>query len=153
MARPLLSLLFPELTVIRQPLGGEYAGRRSILEQVRFVEGYGVETGLLIDIAALVGVEGIGQVDLGHRVHRNRPLPQLSVQAMEILQVTLNRAGAVTDRDWSRVLVRPDHEPVEVELRERPALIDVPGYVATHPAAITSVRPLRPEAVQPADGP
>lgn len=152
MARPLLSLLFPELTVVRQPLGGEYAGRRSMLEQVRFVEGYGVETGLLIDIAALVGVARIGQVDLGHRVHRNRPLHQLSVQAMEILQVALNRAGAVTDRDWSRVLIRPDHEPVEVEMRERPALVDVPGYVATHPAAVASGPPLRPDVVQPTDG-
>lgn len=133
MARPLLSLLYPELTVIRQPLGGEYAGRRSMFERVPFVEGYGVETGLLIDIAALAGIERIAQVDLGNRIHRNRPLHQLSVQAMEILLVILDRAGAVTERDWSRVLVRPDHEPVEVEMRERPPLVGVAGYLAAHP--------------------
>ena len=130
MARPLLSLLFPELTVIRQPLGGEYAGRRSVLEQVPFVQGYGVETGLLIDVARLVGLDRIAQVDLGVRRHRNRPLHELSAQAMEILQTGLDRAGAVTERDWSHVLVRPDHEPVEVELRERPPLVEMAGYVS-----------------------
>jgi len=130
MARPLLSLLFPELTVIRQPLGGEYAGRRSVLERVPFVQGYGVEIGLLIDVARLVGLDRIAQVDLGVRRHRNRPLHELSVQAMEILQTVLDRAGAVTEREWSHVLVRPDHEPVEVELRERPPLVEVPGYQA-----------------------
>jgi glucosyl-3-phosphoglycerate synthase len=128
MARPLLSLLFPELTVIRQPLGGEYAGRRSVLEQVPFVQGYGVEIGLLIDITRLVGIERVAQVDLGVRKHRNRTLGELSAQAMEILQTGLDRAGMVTERDWSHVLLRPEAEPLEVELRERPPLVSVNGY-------------------------
>ena len=92
-ARPLLALLFPHLTSIVQPLGGEYAGRRELLEQLPFVEGYGVDIGLLIDIAAGFGTDVIAQVDLGTRVHRNRPLDELSPQATAIMQTALRRAG------------------------------------------------------------
>ena len=136
MARPLLSLLYPHLAEIHQPLGGEYAARRTILEQVPFVEGYGVEIALLIDIAERFGIDIIGEIHLGTRLHRHRPLHELSAQAMEVLQVVLHRAGVVTDADWSHVLVFPGHEPVEVEHRERPPLITVPDYRANHPAAV-----------------
>ena len=78
MARPVLATFFPELSVIEQPLGGEYASRRSILEQLPFPQGYGVETGLLIDIAHRWGVDRIAQVDLGIREHRHQPLSALS---------------------------------------------------------------------------
>lgn len=128
MARPLLATLFPHLTSVRQPLGGEYAARRDILEQVPFSTGYGVETGLLIDIAALVGLERLAQVDLGVRVHRNRPLDELSVQAMEILHVALRRAGVQWQPHWSHVLLRPDLEPVEALVDERPPLATVAEY-------------------------
>ncbi len=128
MARPLLATLFPHLTSVRQPLGGEYAARREILEQVPFSTGYGVETGLLIDIAALVGLERLAQVDLGVRVHRNRPLDELSVQAMEILHVALRRAEVEWQPEWSHVLLRPDLEPVEALVDERPPLITVDEY-------------------------
>ena len=67
-ARPLIALLFPELVDIIQPLAGEYAGRREILERVPFVQGYGVEMGLLIDVCRLAGYDAIAQVDLGTRV-------------------------------------------------------------------------------------
>lgn len=128
MARPLLATLFPHLTSIRQPLGGEYAARRSVLEQVPFSTGYGVETGLLIDIAALVGLERLAQVDLGVRVHRNRPLDELSVQAMEILHVGLRRSHLEWQPEWSHVLLRPDLDPVEALVDERPPLITVAEY-------------------------
>jgi len=128
MARPLLATLFPHLTGVRQPLGGEYAARRDILEQVPFSTGYGVETGLLIDIAALVGLDRLAQVDLGVRVHRNRPLDELSVQAMEILHVALRRAEVGWQPDWSHVLLRPDLDPVEALVDERPPLITVAEY-------------------------
>jgi glucosyl-3-phosphoglycerate synthase len=128
MARPLLATLFPHLTSVRQPLGGEYAARRDILEQVPFSTGYGVETGLLIDIAELVGLERLAQVDLGVRVHRNRPLHELSVQAMEILHVALRRAKVEWQPEWSHVLLRPDLEPVEALVDERPPLHTVAGY-------------------------
>jgi len=128
MARPLLATLFPHLSSIRQPLGGEYAARREILEQVPFAMGYGVETGLLIDIAALVGLDRLAQVDLGVRVHRNRPLHELSVQAMEVLHVALRRADVHWQPEWSHVLLRPDLEPVEAQVDERPPLVTVAQY-------------------------
>ena len=128
MARPLLATLFPHLTSIRQPLAGEYAARRDILEQVPFSMGYGVETGLLIDIAALVGLDRLAQVDLGVRLHRNRPLDELSVQAMEILHVGLRRAKVEWQPGWSHVLVRPDQDPVIAMVDERPPLSTVGEY-------------------------
>jgi glucosyl-3-phosphoglycerate synthase len=128
MARPLLATLFPHLTSVRQPLGGEYAARREILERVPFAMGYGVETGLLIDIAALVGIDRLAQVDLGVRVHRNRPLHELSVQAMEVLHVALRRADMEWRPEWSHVLLRPDLEPVEAQIDERPPLETLAQY-------------------------
>lgn len=130
MARPVLATFFPELAMIRQPLGGEYAARRSILEQVPFAQGYGVETGLLIDIARLVGVDRIAQVDLGVRAHRNRPLRSLSQQAMEVLHAALQRADLGEALDMSTVLSRPDAPPVEIQVDERPPLLETPGYRA-----------------------
>lgn len=127
MARPVLATFFPELAEIRQPLGGEYAGRRSLLEQLPFPQGYGVETGLLIDIARRWGVDRIAQVDLGVREHRNQPLSALSPQAMEVLHAAMTRAG-IEPATLGRVLMRPGEAPVEVRVDERPPLIEVPGY-------------------------
>jgi glucosyl-3-phosphoglycerate synthase len=126
MARPAISTLFPHLSSIVQPLSGEYAGRRSLLERLRFVQGYGVDLGLLVDIADLEGTESIAQVDLGLRKHRNRSLEELGPQALAVLQTALGRAGGGRGRDAT--LVRPDLEPVEVRAAERPALVEVSGY-------------------------
>ncbi len=126
-ARPIIALLFPELAPIVQPLAGEYAGRRDVLEQVAFVQGYGVDLGLLIDICTRFGVTSISQVDLGTRLHRNRPLDELSPQAMSVLQTALRRV----DPDLvatSALLARPGHEPLVVDVAERPPLVEVPGY-------------------------
>lgn len=92
-AKPLLELYFPELTEITQPLGGEYALRRSVALEVPFVGGYGVEAGLLIDVARTHGVPAITQVDLPARSHRNKPLAQLRPMAGTIAQTILSRAG------------------------------------------------------------
>lgn len=92
-ARPILDLLHPSLAHIAQPLGGEYAGWRQVLEQVPFVKGYGIEMGLLLHIAKRFGAHSIGQVRLGERRHRNRPLAQLNPQAREVLAVALHHAG------------------------------------------------------------
>lgn len=126
-ARPLLSMFFPELAGLHQPLSGEYGGRRSVLEQLPFVEGYGVEVGLLIDLAGRFGVGGLVQVDLEVRHHRNRSLTQLSPQAMAITQTILKRVnpGLVTG---STTLVTPGHSPMTVELSERPSMIEVAAY-------------------------
>ncbi|SRR5579875_191370 len=92
-ARPVLELFFPELAGIRQPLAGETAAHRWVFEKVGFAPGYGVEIGHLIDVARAFGAEAIAQVDLGIRVHRNRPLDELRPQADDVLRAALRRAG------------------------------------------------------------
>lgn len=126
-ARPLLSLLFPHLTDLVQPLSGEYGGYRHVLEQVPFVVGYGVEIGLLIDLSRRFGIDSMAQVDLGVRRHRNRPLSQLGPQAMTIMQVALRRRD-VAQVPIEAFLIRPDEEPLAVAATELPPLIDVPEY-------------------------
>ena len=95
MARPLLSALRPELSGVIQPLSGEYAGTRDLLEAVPFASGYGVEIGLLLDAHGLVGLPGIAQVNLGVRRHRNQPLAALGVMARQILSTALARCGVL----------------------------------------------------------
>lgn len=126
MARPVIATLFPHLSSIVQPLSGEYAGRRSLLERLPFVQGYGVDLGLMIDIAESEGTEAIAQVDLGTRRHRNRPLDELGPQALAVLQTALGRSSVGLDH--AATLVRPDLEPIEVGIGERPALVDVSAY-------------------------
>lgn len=91
MARPLINLFYPQLSGLIQPLSGEYAGRRHILESVPFQTGYGVEIGLLIDILNRYGLNSIAQVDLERRVHRNQSLAALSRMSFTILQTVLTR--------------------------------------------------------------
>jgi glucosyl-3-phosphoglycerate synthase len=135
MARPVLSYLFPLLTRFVQPLAGEYAARRSILETVPFVEGWGVEIGLLLDVVHRFGIQSVTQVDLGVRAHRNRPLDQLGPQALAILATALRRAGLdACDPPFAAELVRYDDdlapERVPVVVRERPPMNTVPEYCA-----------------------
>ena len=111
-ARPLISILFPHLAPLVQPLAGECAGRREVLEQLPFVQGYGVDLALVVDVAARFGLGAMGQVDLGERVHRNRPLAELAPQAEAIIATALTRAGL----------------PVAVDVEERPPMIEVPAY-------------------------
>jgi glucosyl-3-phosphoglycerate synthase len=126
-ARPALSLLFPHLASVVQPLAGEYAGRRELLEQLPFVCGYGVDIALLIDVAERFGLDAMAQVDLGVRLHRNRPLDELSPQAMSVLQTALRRADPELVAT-SAVLARPGLEPMVIDVTERPALAGVPEY-------------------------
>jgi glucosyl-3-phosphoglycerate synthase len=97
-ARPMFRLLFPELADITQPLAGEYAIRRSVARQVPFAQGYGVEAGLLIDVAALLGASAVGEVDLGVRRHRHRTLEELGRQSAEVMHAILLRAGVAPAR-------------------------------------------------------
>jgi glucosyl-3-phosphoglycerate synthase len=96
MARPVIDLLFPHLAGIEQPLAGETAAPRRVLERCGLADGYAVELALLIDVASLYGVASIAQVDLGVRVHRNRPLAELRPQATDILAAALARARLIT---------------------------------------------------------
>lgn len=120
-ARPLLSLFFPQLAGLHQPLAGEYAARREVVESVPFVQGWGVEVALLIDIAAMHGASSITQVDLGVRHHRNQPLQSLSVQAAEVAATILQRAGASDHfAEASLALHRPAGINQPLNLAERP---------------------------------
>ncbi|MEE2033681.1 glucosyl-3-phosphoglycerate synthase, partial [Rhodococcus chondri] len=92
-ARPLLAALRPELTCVLQPLGGEYAGTRELLEAVPFAPGYGVEIGLLLDTYDRLGLNAIAQVNLGVRKHRNRPLHELGAMSRQIVGTMLGRCG------------------------------------------------------------
>jgi len=94
MARPLLAALRPELSGVIQPLGGEYAVTRRFAESVPFAAGYGVEIGLLLDAHSRFGLDGLAQVNLGVRKHRNRSLLALGVMARQILGTALSRCGA-----------------------------------------------------------
>ena len=91
LARPLLRRLLPELAFLRQPLAGEVAIRRHALDGLVLEGGYGVEIGMLLDVAARFGPAAVAQVDLGERIHRNRPLAELSAQADEVLGAVLSR--------------------------------------------------------------
>jgi glucosyl-3-phosphoglycerate synthase len=135
MARPLISVFFPHLAGLHQPLAGECAARRDVLEAVPFVGGYGVDLGLLIDVSEQFGPAGLVQCDLGERVHRNRPLNELGVQALAILQLALVRAGLCEANaatfGWTTHLIRPGADAVPVTLVERPPLADVPAHRKT----------------------
>jgi GTP cyclohydrolase I len=128
----LLSRFFPELAGFAQPLAGEYAGTRTLLESLPLVQGWGVEIGLLIDVVRAVGLANVAQVDLGVREHRNRPLKELAPQAMAILLTTLGRAGVNPASAEAAELVRFEGEagPVGelIEVNERPPIISVPAY-------------------------
>ena len=124
-ARPLLATLFPHLSTIVQPLSGEFAGRRSLLERLPFVRGYGVDIGLLIDAAEDVGPAGIVQVDLGTRVHRNRSLEELGPQALTVLQTVLDRAGVRSANPAT--LCRPGLPPLVRGFSELPPLDTLPS--------------------------
>ena len=95
-AKPALRSWHPHLAHIRQPLAGEYAIRREVAESLPFEIDYGVEIGLLIDVAAACGTESIAQVELPARIHRNRPAGELQEPSRQVLRTALSRAGLTT---------------------------------------------------------
>jgi glucosyl-3-phosphoglycerate synthase len=138
-ARPLINLFYPQLSGLVQPLAGEMAGRRSVLESVPFFTGYGVETGLLIDILDSFGLRSIAQADLEYRVHRNQSLLSLSKMAFAIVQVVMKRLG---DRNRMQLLEEMNRsmklihyspaelflEVVEIDEHERPPIKSLVEY-------------------------
>jgi len=139
-ARPLLNLYYPELSGIIQPLSGEYAGRRAALESLPFFSGYGVETGLLIDMHDRFGLDAIAQTDLEQRVHHNQPLVGLSKMSFAILQVFIsrleNRYGVSlldhANKSMKLVAQAPDRfalDVVEITDVERPPMNTIPAYM------------------------
>ncbi len=139
-ARPLINLFYPELSGLIQPLSGEYAGRRSLLEAIPFFTGYAVEIGHLIDAAERVGIEALGQVDLERRIHRNQELEGLSRMSFVIIQAVMKR---LEERRRVRLFAemgstmklprsgrgRLSLEVIELADQERPPMIRIPEYL------------------------
>ncbi|GAB4212668.1 MAG: hypothetical protein OHK0022_48810 [Roseiflexaceae bacterium] len=141
-ARPLMNLFYPELSGMVQPLSGEYAGRRQALEAVPFFTGYGVETGMLIDLLEQHGLPSLAQVDLQQRIHRNQELMPLSKMAFAIIQVVMQRLEGrqrvqlLEPINQSMKLIRyAENEGFHLDVREirdheRPPMQTIPEYRA-----------------------
>ncbi|HVV75692.1 MAG TPA: glucosyl-3-phosphoglycerate synthase [Mycobacteriales bacterium] len=134
-ARPLLAAFWPELARIVQPLGGEYAARRDLLEQLPFRCGYGVDIGLLLDTDELLGPAAIAQVDLHERFHSHSDLTSLGRMAAEVLHTVIDRlisqGRLAADATASTSLLQPmridggfGHTRHDVDVSERPPLND-----------------------------
>lgn len=137
--RPLFSLFFPELTAIIQPLSGEYAVRREILEKLPFPIGYGVETAHLIDVYNMCGLGAFAQTDLDRRVHRNQSTRDLGKMSFGILQTFISRIQSLdiieSLPNMSNLLRQfQAHDNIfeeviyEVKEEERPPMINLPVY-------------------------
>src|ERR1700722_17766282 len=132
MARPLLSLWWPELTGVVQPLAGEWAIRRDLMESLPVPVGYGVELAVLLDTAAAHGLDAVAQVDLGSRGHKHQASHDLAVMAAELLVVAERRRQGTVHTGWEtggtparpvelRQFVRADGE---MRQRSRPVPVD-----------------------------
>lgn len=137
--RPLFSLYFPELTGIIQPLSGEYAVRREVLENINFPIGYGVETSHLIDVYTKYGLNAFAQTDLDQRIHENKPTRALGKMAFGILQTFIKRAknlGIIDKIDDFQTILRQTqakediYEQIELDIleEERPPMIEIDAY-------------------------
>ncbi|MFG1706221.1 glucosyl-3-phosphoglycerate synthase [Nonomuraea sp. M3C6] len=135
-ARPLINLHWPELAGFVQPLAGEYAGRRSALERVPFLTGYGVELGLLIDLLELAGLDAFAQVDLGTREHRPQSTEALGRMASQIMLAAwsrLQRQGKIQSchepsvrlSQFRRGLDGHDVTVRDIGIGERPPMITI----------------------------
>jgi glucosyl-3-phosphoglycerate synthase len=138
LARPLLNAFWPELAGLVQPLSGEFAGRRELVERIPFAAGYGVELGLLLDILRTAGPDAIAQVDLELRVHRNQDIAALSRMSAGILQTALGYLadeGRIAEGAWAadytQFLVGEDGRVPETRAltgSRRPPMATIDGY-------------------------
>ena len=137
--RPLFSLFFPELTSLIQPLSGEFAVRREVLERIPFPIGYGVETAHLLDVYREWGLEAFAQCDLDQRIHRNQSTNALGKMSFGILQTFLNRVKSygmidrlpelsTIYRQFQAEGNRYEQLKREIVEYERPPMISIPAY-------------------------
>lgn len=137
--RPLFSLFFPELTALIQPLSGEFAVRRAVLEKIPFPIGYGVETAHILDVYREWGLEAFAQTDLDQRIHRNQSTNALGKMSFGILQTFINRLKAygMVDRlpdlatlyrQFQAEGNRYEQLTREIVEYERPPMITIPAY-------------------------
>ncbi|MFE9170934.1 glucosyl-3-phosphoglycerate synthase [Streptomyces kebangsaanensis] len=135
MARPLLNMHWPQLAGFVQPLGGEYAARRSLLEQLPFPVGYGVELGMLVDALHLVGLDALAQVDVGVRRHRHQDgqaLGRMAAAIYRTAQLRLARGHLVRPRLTQFERGEDGFEPRthSVDTEERPPMTEIAEYAA-----------------------
>ncbi|MDO0934118.1 glucosyl-3-phosphoglycerate synthase [Streptomyces sp. DG2A-72] len=133
MARPLLNMHWPQLAGFVQPLGGEYAARRSLLEQLPFPVGYGVELGMLVDALHLVGLDALAQVDVGVRKHRHQDgqaLGRMSAAIYRTAQLRLARGHLIRPSLTQFERSEDGFEPrtYSVDTEERPPMADIAEY-------------------------
>nr|WP_203634863.1 glucosyl-3-phosphoglycerate synthase [Streptomyces sp. SID10815] len=135
MARPLLNMHWPQLAGFVQPLGGEYAARRSLLERLPFPVGYGVELGMLVDALHLVGLDALAQVDVGVRLHRHQDgqaLGRMAAAIYRTAQLRLARGHlirpALTQFERGASGFEPRTHSVDTE--ERPPMAEIAEYAA-----------------------
>ncbi|KUN94857.1 glucosyl-3-phosphoglycerate synthase [Streptomyces caeruleatus] len=133
MARPLLNMHWPQLAGFVQPLGGEYAARRSLLEQLPFPVGYGVELGMLVDALHLVGLDALAQVDVGVRKHRHQDgqaLGRMSAAIYRTAQLRLARGHLVRPSLTQFERGEDGFEPrtYSVDTEERPPMVEIAEY-------------------------
>ena len=134
MARPLLNMHWPQLAGFVQPLGGEYAARRSLLEQLPFPVGYGVELGMLVDALHLVGLDALAQVDVGVRKHRHQDgqaLGRMSAAIYRTAQLRLARGHMIRPSLTQFERGEDGFEPrtYSVDTEERPPMTEIPEYM------------------------
>jgi glucosyl-3-phosphoglycerate synthase len=134
MARPLLNLHAPELTVFEQPLAGETAARRQLLEQIPFSAGYGVEIAMLIDCWRTCGLDGLAQVDLGERQNRHQSLRDLSAMAYAVLVAAQTRflGAAFADTHACSSIILPPARSTPELLENRPVAIEERPPLSEH---------------------
>jgi glucosyl-3-phosphoglycerate synthase len=130
MARPLLNLHFPELAGFSQPLAGETAARRTLLERLAFPAGYGVEIAMLIDALKLVGLDALAEVDLGLRQNRHQPLRALGEMSYAVLAAVEARIGGRAMAGGHYVRPWDDLAVARVPVLERPPLASLRPVVA-----------------------
>ena len=131
-AKPLLSMHFPALSKIKQPLAGEYAVRRSAISEINLMQGWGVEIGMLIDFQRHFGAQSIAQSDLGKREHRHRSLKDLSVQAAEILATVHKRIDATRNiNGLNLTFTNSENASIELNLDERISINDLKIRLST----------------------
>ncbi|MGW8401426.1 glucosyl-3-phosphoglycerate synthase [Streptomyces lydicus] len=138
-ARPVLNLHWPQLAGFVQPLGGEYAARRSLLERLPFPVGYGVELGLLIDALHTVGLDALAQVDVGVRKHRHQDgqaLGRMAAAIYRTAQLRLARGHLVRPRltQFDRGEQGFVPRTTDVDTEERPPMAEIPEYAARRAA-------------------
>jgi glucosyl-3-phosphoglycerate synthase len=135
-ARPLLSLWWPELAAVVQPLAGEWAARRSLMEALPIPVGYGVELATLMDTAARHGLDALAQVDLGTRAHRHQANHDLALMAAELLLVAERRRPAAARLEPGSVLrqyVRAENGEVRAQARDVPVTERPPAATVRSP--------------------